>query len=55
MFPAREQIVQQLSVQHQNVDEIVEWLIGPHAKTFLGDTPIALLRVRSDGGLEALV
>lgn len=54
-FPVREQIVQQFSAQYQNVDVVVEWLIGPNAKPFMGDSPIALLCARDDGGLEALV
>lgn len=53
--PTREQIVQHFSLQYQNVGEVVEWLIGPNAKPFTGDSPIALLRARDDGGLEALV
>jgi hypothetical protein len=55
LFPTREQIVQQFSAPCQNINEIVEWLIGPNARTFMGDNLIALLRPRDDGGLEALV
>lgn len=54
-FPTGEQVVQQFSGQYQNVDEVVEWLAGPNAKSIMGDSPIALLRTRGDGGLEALV
>jgi hypothetical protein len=54
-FPTCEQIVEQFSTQYQNLDEAIEWLIGSNAKPFIGDSPIALLRARDDGGLEALV
>lgn len=55
-FPTREQVGQQFSSSsHQNVNEVIEWLIGPNAKTLLGDSPIPLLQARDDGGLEALV
>ena len=54
-FPTRQQVGQQFSAQYQNVDEAVEWLTVPNAKPIMGDNPIALLRVRNDAGLEALV
>ncbi len=54
-FPSREQAIQQLSPLCQNVDEVVEWLLGSNAKPFIGDSPVQLLRARNDGGLEALV
>ncbi|MGH9955689.1 MAG: hypothetical protein ACREBC_01005 [Pyrinomonadaceae bacterium] len=54
-FPTSEQLVQHFSSQHENIGEVIEWLTGPNARPFVGDSSIYLLRTRDDGGLEALV